>query len=223
MRLFNQKERKTSEYTLVSLLVANLAILIIAVLRDWRLFDLLFIFWLENVIIGIFTIFKIIMAQKRTENQNRSPLIEVIVKMVLVPFFILHFYGFCAIHGIFILLLFGNLAAGTSTDNIPELFSMVVNRSSALIGAATLFISHAISFFVHYIGKKEYHTTNPGNAMISPYKRILLVQVVILGGAFIIANYGPSSVLLMILFFILKTATDGWRHLVEHKTKNRLP
>ena len=67
---------------------------------DWEVFPLVLLFWLENVIIGCFNVFKMLLI-------GPYDAVRWIGKMFMAAFFVVHYGGFAAIHGMFVVLLFG--------------------------------------------------------------------------------------------------------------------
>jgi hypothetical protein len=70
---------------------------------DWDLFQLLFLFWIETGIMGFVSILKMMKLAFMTKNIK-----DILgVAFVLVPFFLVHFGGFMAVHLFFLRLIFG--------------------------------------------------------------------------------------------------------------------
>ncbi len=78
-----------------------------------------------------------------------------------------------------------------------------------------LFISHGISFFTNYLGRREYLGTDLKTQMGEPYKRIVVMHLtIILGGFLTMLLRTPVAALLLLI--ALKTATDLYAHRKEH-------
>ena len=73
----------------------------------WQVFELVFLYWLENVVIGIFTFLKFVV--RRYEHG-----VELVLPFFFAPFFLVHYGGFTAGHGIFVFALFGDDLASSS-------------------------------------------------------------------------------------------------------------
>jgi hypothetical protein len=82
-----------------------------------------------------------------------------------------------------------------------------------------LFLSHGASFFLNYIGKKEYLTTSAMRQMLAPYGRVVILHLTIIFGGFAIAIIGAPIGALVVLV-VLKTAFDLRLHLREHATSS---
>ena len=74
------------------LLLANLVPVFGVLYLDWDVSSIIVLYWAENLIIGGFTLLKMLVAGKT----------GALFRML---FFCVHYGGFCAIHGIFVLEL----------------------------------------------------------------------------------------------------------------------
>jgi hypothetical protein len=188
----------------IILIVVNFIPLVGVLFFGWSLFAILFLYWLENWVVGFFNVLRMAKAQGAAAGNNLN------VKNVaanknsgvgLIPFFILHYGFFTLIHGFFVFAVFG-------PPDIP-FWSMVT-------GGVSLFVSHAVSYFSNFIGKGEYKNISPDALFRQPYKRIVIMHFTILGGGFLVKGLGaPVGALLVMV--ILKTAIDLFSHFREHK------
>ena len=78
--------------------MVNLIPLAGVLLFGWRLFDIMALYWLENGIIGLYNVIKMLL--------SRSGAMGSVNKAFTIPFFIVHYGLFWAVHGIFVFLLF---------------------------------------------------------------------------------------------------------------------
>ena len=86
--------------TVLILLLVNILPIYGVVVFGWDAFSIVLLYWAENIIIGFYNIFKIVFAKVE------RPILH-LGKVFLIPFFLVHYGGFVAVHGIFIFLLFG--------------------------------------------------------------------------------------------------------------------
>ena len=212
-----------SDIPAICLVAANAIPLYGVAFAGWDAFSIVLLYWAENLIIGFYNVLK--MAIFRTETPAGH-----LQKLFMIPFFILHYGGFCAGHGFFVLMLFGKKAEISSPggSHLPfvfvflELLFNVVRQMFAIVPTAflfafaSLFISHGISFVHNFIIKGEYLHINSSQLMGSPYGRIVVMHIAILGGAFLSKAVG-SPVAILIVLVILKTIIDLKLHFREHK------
>lgn len=189
------------EYSLsiIFLIIANLVPAIGALLLNWNVFEIVFIYWCESGIIGFFFILKTLIATK-----------PIFSGVFLSLFFTIHFGGFMFIHLLFISKLFGKGQALINSV-YPILYSLI-----------PLFISHLASFLYNFIGKKEYLKDTIGSInFLSPYKRIFIMDFVIIFGGMLVTLFN-QPVIGLILLIILKIIVDINAHVKSHTGKKIL-
>jgi len=155
---------------------------------------------------------------------------------VLSGFFLIHYGMFWFVHGIFVFALPTFFGASRSdciggTPDLPPGFPLdpgfpsigacstpfgEVVWSNVAIAAGALFLSHGASFFLNYLGKREYLTTSPIRQMFAPYGRVVVLHLTILIGAFAVAILGAPIGALVVLV-VLKTAFDLRLHLRQQR------
>lgn len=210
-----------SNIPLLALTAANLVPLFGAFFLGWEAFDIVLLYWAENLAVGFYNILKIAFVQV-------SRPIEHLGKLFLIPFFAVHYGGFTAGHGFFILMLFKKgeepFPAGDAWPCFFVFLQMLLNvikqaysvmSTPMRYALAGLFLSHGISFVYNYLLKGEFKRTNPQKLMSSPYARIVVMHLAIIIGAFISMALG-SPVAVLAVLVVLKTALDIKLHLKEH-------
>lgn len=196
----------------VFLVLANLALLAGGLYWGWALRELVFIFWIENLIVGIFNIMRIAVCRPPQHSGK-----EFTPRLFLIPFFAFHYGMFCFAHGLFLLGMF-NDSDTANFGTITPIFTILTNNPELLQGVAALFISHLFSFFHNFIGRGEYRRTEPNRLMMQPYGRIVVVHMFIIMGG-IILNGFANPVMGLALFVGLKTLLDLASHMAEHRVK----
>lgn len=200
--------------SVVLLLLVNLVPIIGAMFFNWSIFDLLIAYWTENLVIGIFNVFKILLAQgSESEHQismtvNDRPL-QSLSKAYQASFFFTHYGIFTFVHGVFVFGMFSEYEGAV----FPYAFYGIIGFSLAV------FFSHAFSFFYNFVGKREYLRNSPSYYFALPYSRIIPVHITIIVGAFIAESTG-LTLPVVILFSILKIGVDLAGHSYEHRNMN---
>ena len=196
------------------LLLANLVPLAGVVFFGWSVLPVMFLFWLENVVVGIFNVLKLICVGGRGAQH--------VIKFFLVPFFCFHYGIFTLVHGVFVFALFG---AGqfTSQNVFPDFQQLRDFVANQHLGWAVLalVVSHGFSFVWNFILRGEYLATNVAVLMAQPYGRVVVLHVAIIGSGFLIIAMGAPAAGLALLV-ALKIALDVLAHAKEHslgKTK----
>jgi hypothetical protein len=171
----------------------------IAVL-DWPTFTVLALYWLENVIIGAFTVVRILAAGARTERDAAS--------LASAGFFCLHYGFFCLIHGVFVAALFGGIGPNSGLlDTVLLMIGRVAgDRVGALLIAAMVVAAAADTWrAVQAIDPEDRAAV--GAAMSAPYGRIVVLHLVLIGGAFLVQALQLPS-LAALLLVAVKLAYD---------------
>ena len=195
------------------LLVANLVPLGGVVFFEWNAVLVLALFWIENLIIGIFNLIKILLVS--VVNKDKSG-------VFLSAFFIFHYGAFCSAHGALLsdLLdypvmspaqLFG-IDPGGIADlflSAASVFASFVNGFSPMIllGIAALLMSHLVSFIENFLVRGEVFSLSGRELMTKPYKQILVMHIGLIAGAILLAKLG-SPVWLLSVIVMAKIVVD---------------
>ena len=189
--------------SVIALILANLVPVGGVLFFGWEVFSLMFLFWSENVIVGVFNLLKMMVA---------TPFKLGVLPMI--PFFAVHFGLFTYVHGVFILAIFGD---GMNLDeDIPDptKFWQIMLNNHLGWAVLALMLSQGISFITNYLGQREFKREEPQWLMWQPYGRIIVLHVAIIGSGFILkAMHSPLLGLLLLVG--LKTLLDLAAHLRE--------
>jgi hypothetical protein len=191
----------------VVLVAANLVPLYGVAALGWSVFDVLLLFWVENVIVGLLNVARMLVASPDDPLQWGA-------KLLFVPFFCFHYGMFTAVHGAFVFGLFGHLK--TSGLLQPALWLDTIGARHLWLPVGVLAASHLFSFFWNYIGRGEYRTASAPELMSKPYGRVVVLHLTILFGGFGVQALG-SPLWALLLLIILKTGIDLAAHLHEHR------
>jgi len=232
----------TSATTSVLVLIAfNLVPLVGVLLGRWNVATLLVLYWVENGVIGILNVPKILLAEGPPRTGMGSALALVPASRGLVAaFFLVHFGIFWVVHGIFVwtLPMFASIGGATGAlvngpgaidapfggSGFGELggfgpFGTApgtgVDGSAVVWGAVGLAISHAVSFVLNDLGRGEYRKVSPQEQAQQPYSRLIVLHLAIIFGGFVSLMLG-SPLGAVIVLVLLKTALDVRFHRREH-------
>jgi hypothetical protein len=195
------------------LIIANLFPIYGAIFLHWQVFPILVLFWIENIVIGVFNVFKMVFVAPNGTKQVGA-------KVAMIPFFCVHYGIFTFVHGLFLFLIFGGffeIDDPTSMSNVFNSFSDL-HLEWAIIA---LVISHGFSFIENYIRKGEYKNTNLAQLMGEPYSRVVVLHITIVIGAFLVAFLG-SPVVGLFLLVALKIFIDIRAHLIQHRLSQNI-
>lgn len=179
------------------LILSNLFVTVLAVVQHWQVIELLWVYWLQNIIIGFFNWRRILNKEdfgldKDTNNKKTA------------KFFLIH-YGF--FHLGYLVFLIQRL------DNTS---SQVLLHGA--IGLAIFFLNHYYSYrHNRELDDAMQHTSVDAYIVFFfPYLRVIPMHLVI---GFAI-EVGELSWLTLLFFLLLKTVADVLMHIIGH-TINR--
>lgn len=160
----------------------------------WSPLQLLLLYWIENVAVGVFNTLKL-----RDFEVHRP---EVDSPFKLSNFFMLHYGLFTLVHGVFVLVI-GSLFAnpGGAWAGVD-----LASFAAAALGLAAIHFSD----YLHWRGAPGWSRGSGDAQMFAPYGRILVMHLTVLGGAFILAST-HAPVAWIALLAVLKTFIEtGW-------------
>jgi hypothetical protein len=184
----------------LALVAANLIPLAGVLFFGWSLANVMVLFWAESAVIGFYTILKLAVVGRAWS-------------VFSILFFIGHFGGFMALHLGFIYALFvrGVNAAGAESVR-AALVAVFAPVWLSLIG---LVISHGISFYSNFIRGREYLSETTQRLMSGPYSRIVIMQLTIIFGGWVVQML-RSPVPALAILVLLKISADFSAHRSEH-------
>ncbi|HEU4602942.1 MAG TPA: DUF6498-containing protein [Steroidobacteraceae bacterium] len=201
---------------IVFLVLSNLVPVVGVVLWHWDVAAILILYWSENLIIGASTVIKVI---------ARSPIGGPFSSL----FFVLHYGGFCAVHGMMLLAFLLHVKDPFGKLTWPLWFAflqLLLNVMRQVFELAprewiyaflSLCVSHAVSLIYHFFIKGERERVTGQQLMAAPYSRILVLHLAVLfGGWGVMALNSPMP--LLIVLIVGKIVLDLSAHIKEHRT-----
>lgn len=222
------------------LIAVNLALIFAVITWQWNVFDIVFLYWVENLVIGAINVLKMLFCypdinamaggadknilretamqkgyseERTTKIMKWAPIVlNLGAKLFFIPFFIIHYGMFCYGHGVFVFALFSDGSLNTGAKDATEALKMLTPHMRLAIGL--LAASHLFSFLRNFIGANEYKHTNPVALMMRPYGRIVVLHLTILLGGMLAMVFGDPIGLLIVLI-LFKTLVDLAMHQAE--------
>jgi hypothetical protein len=219
-------KRHLSDIPLLALIIANAVPVFGVLYLGWDAFSLVLLYWAENIVVGFYNVLRIACAKAPHPAAHLG-------KLFVIPFFMVHYGGFCAVHGFFVLAMFKKEADGVmQAADWPCFFVFlqmllgVIRHAYSIIppnmkyAIAALFLSHGVSFVGNYLMKGEYLNSDVKKQMGDPYARVVVLHVAIIAGGFLTMALGSPAALLLVLI-VLKTVFDVKLHKREHRKKQK--
>lgn len=182
----------------LALLTSNAITILVALIQQWDFSMVIWAYWFQSVIIGLFQWKKILdlktFSTKGFTINHRAVKATAYTKHYTAWFFLFH-YGF--FHFVYALFLF----TGVGRPHLRALLPII----------AVFLLNHLFS----YMKNRRQDSTqkqNIGKMMSRPYARIVPMHLIIMLGA--VFTKGPVA---LVVFLLLKTASDVAMHLSEHK------
>lgn len=192
-----------------SLLLVNLAVMIIALIRNLDFTTLFIVFWAQSVIIGLFHFIRIFnlknfsMGKFHLNKREINPTREIRYTTAIL---FLALYGF--IHFVYLLIFIGKL-------NFLAYFKVAI-----IVGMGLFFVNHLFSFIKNF-KEDTRREQRIERVMFYPYVRIFPMNLIVVLGLVI---FGTKA---SFIFLILKMIADLVMHDQEHRfkeePKKRLP
>jgi hypothetical protein len=203
------KLRKSKPPSVIALIAVNLYPVFGVLFWGWDVFPIMFLFWSENIMIGFYNILKMIICQPKEPTSWFE-------KAFMVPFFTIHYGGFTAGHGIFVITMFGQGilegAEGPKFDALME----ALGQYRIFLAMFIMFLSHGFSFITNYLGKGEFRNTSLSTLMMRPYGRVVILHITLIFGGFLVMSLN-SPAMGLIFFIVLKIIMDLFAHMREHR------
>ena len=213
LKQFVASDRLTS----ILLLGANFIPLMGVLFFDWDVQTIMLLYWVENLIVGLMNIVRILFLAQSKSFLNR---------LGSAAFFTVHYGMFCMAHGslLFSLLnieiaeISGSISPIDMLQNLPAVYLYLqqllgVTASVALLG---MLLSHGFSLNTHYFKAGERHRLTVSKAMHLPYQRIVVMHLGLMGGVFLIEGF-DSPALLLVALVVAKIVVDLTFHRKEHR------
>ena len=186
--------------SLLSLLAANALTIVLAVVEGWELGPLMWIYWIQSIIIGGFRFLRMLSLDRFSTDGvliNDRPVKPTRATQMKMSFFFLVHYGGFHLAYAFFLVSEQKVAPGDG-------FLIVV--------CVAIFLANHWFSFRSNLEKDVRTTPNIGRLMFFPYARIIPMHMTIVFGAYVAATETA-----LLIFLSLKTLADLIMHAIEHR------
>jgi len=163
----------------------------------WGAFELVFLYWIENLILGVVTLVRILMS-----GLGKGQVTSTLRAVFTGTFFTVHYGGFCLAHGIALVSMLGSPSSeGLTNAGIEATMSSHSFVGLPVILGAIIVWQFYINVF-EFFRREEYLEADAQKEMFAPYGRIIVLHLGVFAGAFAMAKYGEPmmGVLALILF-----------------------
>ena len=210
----------------IFLLAANLVPLFGVLFYAWDVGLVLGLFWIENLIIGGFNLFKMLIVAVR-EKAFRGVFLSV--------FFVFHYGIFCMGHGSLMweILALGELNyqlipfnfgdtngfSGIFIEGIVLVFNFIeLYKPAIYLAILALFVSHIVRFIENFIVRGGILKETADKLMVRPYSQIIIMHVGLLAGGLLAEKFG-SPIWLLVALVVFKLVVDV--HQLQRRNKDQ--
>lgn len=156
------------------------------VFLGWDAAQILILYWVENVVLGVLTLPRLIVATRGGFGG-----------LFLAGFFVVHYGLFCMGHLVFALLIVGDLSDGNGGwfAALPD----IVSRPGFLWGALGVAGLNLVGQVRDWWLPGLWRTADPTAEMTKPYGRIVVLHLtVLLGAGVVLGFHGPAGAILVL-------------------------
>ena len=195
-------------------LIVDLIPIYAVLVLGWGAVPLVFLYWLENVVIGAATISRMILAGILGGS------VALIGAIFLSVFFTSHYGMFCFVHGIF-LMSFAEMGAGSSPDFLSPfgLVGYALQAGPGMLGfVALIAVFNLVVIINDDLFNGQVGTGSINEIMMAPYGRVIVLHVGVFAGAGALIALGQPmvGVLALILLRVL------WGVFISVRRRQRL-
>lgn len=198
-----QAVRSPPSYSQAMLVIGGNAVPLLGVLLwQWNVFELMVLYWIENIVIGFVTLLAMVLISAR------EGITGLIGGLFMGAFFTVHYGMFCMGHGVFVLALF--YEGETNGIDMTGLFALITFLREMDLWPGFYWALAGI-IIVQLVQLAHNWSTLAGNelgrVMMSPYGRIIILHItLIFGGMLVMALDEPAAALALLI--VLKTGFD---------------
>jgi hypothetical protein len=187
--------------SLLSVVLSNVLSIVLALVFDWDLNEILWVYWGQSVVIGVTNFIRMMRLKEFTtrglKSGGRAVPETQKAKRETAFFFLIHYGFFHLVYAVFL------------SQRMPLNLLSQQDATFLLIAIGGFAFTHGYSL-IHNAGDDFRHKKpNLGTLLFYPYMRVMPMHLTILAGA---ATGGGA----VTAFMILKTIADAGMHMVEH-------
>jgi hypothetical protein len=185
------------------LIAANVIPLAGVMFWGWRVEEVVFLYWCENVVAGLCNLVAIVGCDPGPDRKGRPS--GWFDKIFTAVFFVAHYGAFCAAHALLLAFFFFGPQA-TEADALLDILRARLSDLVTLASLCALFASHGWSLYRDFAAG-EFNGIDLNRLMARPYPRIVTTHIFILAGGVVVMKMAGTLVPIVV-FVAVKTAFD---------------
>jgi hypothetical protein len=177
-------------------IAVNLVPIVGVVFWGWSAFALIFLYWMENIVIGVRTLLSMLASALISGTAG------VAAFLFFGAFFTVHYGLFCLGHGAFVVSMFGDAALGSNMfDLVGATRTVLAQQPNILIGLASISLWQLVQL-VLFVVRGEAAKSNLLELMSAPYGRIIILHLAIIFGGFLLMMMSEPMAGLVVLALV---------------------
>lgn len=198
----NPPARRRSVKTVAAIIIGNLIPVAGVLFLGWSAGQILVLYWIETVVVGLLTLPRILTAQGPINERAVFSGTSIPYRVLIAAFFVVHFGAFCAMQGFFAAML-TTMAESGFTGGEVEGPSLVIralladwNVRIAAVGVAAV---QLFLFWREWVASGLWRRSEPAIEMGRPYGRIFVMQFAVIFGAWAMLSMNLPAGMVLIL------------------------
>lgn len=172
---------------------------------------ILFVYFLETILAGIFNVFKILSCAHHSKSKN----------YFIAVFFLFHYGFFVALQSVFAFALFDISEKSIFKDpfNIFDNYATILSFEGIQYAIAPMVFMYLKNFITDFIRHEKFLKFTPEEIMIKPYVRIFIQQFVVLLSFFFIIFNNTAGYVAATLLIVFRLVIDLTIHAIRENSQ----
>ena len=176
--------------TVWPIIISNLTTIVFAILGKWNVFEIMLVYWLQSIIIGLFNIIHILLLKEFAIDGHLN--ISRLIRLGIAALFTVHYSIFHFVYIMFLFYLGFNESISTLTGVLLSQLPLTL----------LFFFSYLYDFIKNDMKDSK---ATLGSLMFKPYVRIIPMHLTIIFGMGFNYILGGGT---LVIFMFLKTIVD---------------
>ncbi|MFN8238110.1 MAG: DUF6498-containing protein [Chitinophagales bacterium] len=210
-------KNRTTTYLLPLSILSNLFPLYGVIMYDWTIFSVVYIYWIELLIISTFQLLKILLAQGDINAGFKE-------RAALAFKFFAFRTGIFFFYLLFIIVFLGFMVSSKERGAGLNVFRIMTFQDAFFkIALLSFVVYNLVEFIVRYLATGKYKSAKPADYYSMFDARIIVVHIVVVLGTFLYqlvldklnADHKTAMIACVSLFIIVKLIADTIKHSVS--------
>lgn len=195
-------------FTVASIIIGNLIPVFGVAFLGWDGAQILVLYWVENLILGVVTLPRILSARGAAQPETKGELNHPVGAGC---FFIVHYGLFCIAHAVFTFMLAADLAR-SSGDGQLGVLERTLGHSGFWWAVLAIAVIQLVIQVREWWLPKAWLGSTPSTEMFQTYGRVFVLHFTVLVGAWLMSRFeAPTSAILLLCLAKAALELLTWR------------